>query len=88
MARVEGGRRRRRRWRWLPTMETPGILKYRVGSETIHPAGADHRRRPLERARTGDFAEFLFDEQGQPDHSRRSRYPSGSGADVAGRRPI
>ena len=29
------------------------------------PAGSDHRRRPAERARTGDFAEFLFDEKGE-----------------------
>ncbi len=48
-----------------PTMETPGILKYRVGSgsmtRTVQLIGV----RPVERARTGDFAEFLFDEKGE-----------------------
>ena len=48
-----------------PTMETPGILKYRVGggsmTRTVQIIGV----RPAERARTGDFAEFLFDERGE-----------------------
>ena len=48
-----------------PTMETPGILKYRVGGgwspRTVQIIGV----RPVERAKTGDFAEFLFDEKGQ-----------------------
>ncbi len=48
-----------------PTMETPGILKYRVGSgsrtQTVQIIGV----RPTERARTGDFAEFLFNEKGE-----------------------
>jgi lipoprotein-releasing system permease protein len=48
-----------------PTMETAGILKYRVGSgsmtRTVQLIGV----RPAERARTGDFAEFLFDEKGE-----------------------
>ena len=29
-----------------PTMETPGILKFRVGSESMTQAGSDHRRSP------------------------------------------
>ncbi len=48
-----------------PTMETPGILKYRVGggsmTRTVQIIGVDPRQRAL----TGDFAEFLFDETGQ-----------------------
>ncbi|WP_165233419.1 ABC transporter permease [Aquisphaera insulae] len=47
-----------------PTMETPGILRFRV------PGGFYERPvqiigvRPRERAMTGDFAEFLLDEKG------------------------
>ncbi|MDR3623279.1 MAG: FtsX-like permease family protein [Paludisphaera borealis] len=47
-----------------PTMETPGILKFRLGSESqTHPVqiiGVN----PEQRAKTGDFAEFLFDDKG------------------------
>ena len=60
-----------------PTMETPGILKYRVGSESMTKLVQIIGVRPAERARTGDFAEFLFDEKGSPS-SRRSRCPNGS----------
>ncbi len=49
-----------------PTMETPGILKYRVGSESMTKLVQIIGVRPAERARTGDFAEFLFDEKGRP----------------------
>ena len=48
-----------------PTMETPGILKFRVGSGSITRPVQIIGVRPEERARTGDFAEFLFDEQGR-----------------------
>jgi lipoprotein-releasing system permease protein len=49
-----------------PTLETPGILKYRVGSGTsTRPVQIIGVRAP-ERAKTGDFAEFLFDEKGAP----------------------
>ncbi len=46
-----------------PTMETPGILKYRAasGPRTVEIIGV----RPTERAKTGDFAEFLFDDKGE-----------------------
>jgi lipoprotein-releasing system permease protein len=47
-----------------PTMETPGILKYRVGSGSMTRTVQIIGVRPAERARTGDFAEFLFDEKG------------------------
>jgi lipoprotein-releasing system permease protein len=47
-----------------PTMETPGILKYRVGSGSMTRPVQIIGVRPTERARTGDFAEFLFDEKG------------------------
>jgi lipoprotein-releasing system permease protein len=49
-----------------PTMETPGILKYRVGSESMTRPVQIIGVHPAERARTGDFAEFLFDEKNQP----------------------
>jgi lipoprotein-releasing system permease protein len=50
-----------------PTMETPGILHFRFGdgqviTRPVQIIGV----RPEERAKTGDFAEFLFD-----DHARR-----------------
>ena len=48
-----------------PTMETPGILKFRVGSESITRPVQIIGVRPQERAETGDFAEFLFDAQSQ-----------------------
>jgi len=49
-----------------PTMETPGILKYRVGSESGTKLVQIIGVQPTERAKTGDFAEFLFDESGRP----------------------
>ena len=48
-----------------PTMETPGILKYRVGSGSMTRPVQIIGVRAAERARTGDFAEFLFDEKGE-----------------------
>ena len=48
-----------------PTMETPGILKYRVGSGSMTRPVQIIGVRPAERAKTGDFAEFLFDENGE-----------------------
>jgi len=47
-----------------PTMETPGILKFRVGGESITRPVQIIGVRPRERARTGDFAEFLFGQDG------------------------
>jgi lipoprotein-releasing system permease protein len=48
-----------------PTMETPGILKYQLGSGSMTRTVQIIGVRPAERASTGDFAEFLFDENGQ-----------------------
>ncbi len=48
-----------------PTMETPGILKYRVGSGSMTRPVQIIGVRAAERAATGDFAEFLFDEKGE-----------------------
>ncbi len=48
-----------------PTMETPGILKYRVGSGSMTRTVQIIGVRAAERAKTGDFAEFLFDENGE-----------------------
>ena len=48
-----------------PTMETFGLLKVRVGAETmtrqVQLIGVD----PEDRARCGEFAEFLFDDHGR-----------------------
>jgi lipoprotein-releasing system permease protein len=49
-----------------PTMETPGILHFRfsdgqVITRPVQIIGV----RPAERAKTGDFAEFLFDDHGR-----------------------
>jgi lipoprotein-releasing system permease protein len=68
-----------------PTMETPGILKFRVGSESMTKPVQIIGVRPRERAKTGDFAEFLFDERNQqiepsfqvPDRLRQ-RSPAGA----------
>lgn len=43
-----------------PTMETMGLMKFKVGSESITRPVQIIGVKPLERARTGDFAEFLF----------------------------
>jgi lipoprotein-releasing system permease protein len=48
-----------------PTMETPGILHLRVNGEVFTKPVQIIGIRPLERARTGDFAEFLVDEKGR-----------------------
>jgi lipoprotein-releasing system permease protein len=48
-----------------PTMECPGILNFRLGSEVMTRPVQIIGVRPVERARTGDFAEFLFDSEGQ-----------------------
>jgi lipoprotein-releasing system permease protein len=48
-----------------PTMETPGILKFQVGGQSMTYPVQIHGIRPAERAKTGDFAEFLFDEKGR-----------------------
>jgi lipoprotein-releasing system permease protein len=48
-----------------PTMETAGILKFQVGSESMTKLVQIIGVRPLERAKTGDFAEFLFDDKSQ-----------------------
>lgn len=47
-----------------PTMETPGILRFRIGSESITRPVQVIGVRPMERAKTGDFAEHLFDQAG------------------------
>ena len=42
------------------TMETPGMLKFRVGNESITRPVQVIGVKPLDRSKTGDFAEFLF----------------------------
>ena len=44
-----------------PTMETFGLMKFRVGGQSITRQVQIIGVRPEERARTGDFAEFLVD---------------------------
>ena len=44
-----------------PTMETFGLMKFKVGGESITRQVQIIGVRPLERARTGDFAEFLIE---------------------------
>ena len=49
-----------------PTMETPGILQFRYpGGQVITQPVQIIGVRPEDRAKTGDFAEFLFDDQNQ-----------------------
>ncbi len=52
-----------------PTMETVAIMKINVGGNSY----TQHVRligvRPMERAATGDFAEFLFDDKGPSDRA-------------------
>ena len=43
-----------------PTMETFGLLKYQVGHQSVTRQVQIIGIKPLERAKTGDFAEFLF----------------------------
>jgi lipoprotein-releasing system permease protein len=49
-----------------PTMECPGILHFRVNGEVMTRPVQLIGIIPKERARTGDFAEFLFDARGRP----------------------
>ena len=42
------------------TMETPGLLKFRVGGEPVTRPVQIIGVRPLARAKTGEFAEFVF----------------------------
>lgn len=46
-----------------PTIETPGILSFYYGPERITKLVQIIGVRPEERAKTGDFAEFLYDDQ-------------------------
>jgi len=49
-----------------PTMETPGILNFRFpGGQVITKPVQIIGIRPQDRAKTGDFAEFLFNDQNQ-----------------------
>jgi lipoprotein-releasing system permease protein len=48
-----------------PTMETPGILHFRVSGEVITKPVQIIGIQPEARARTGDFAEFLVDDKGR-----------------------
>jgi lipoprotein-releasing system permease protein len=56
-----------------PTMETVGLMKFRVGGQSftrdVQIIGVD----PLQRARTGDFAEFLFTGRKIPDKTTGKR---------------
>ncbi len=47
-----------------PTIETPGILSFYYGPERVTKLVQIIGVRPEERSKTGDFAEFLFDETG------------------------
>jgi lipoprotein-releasing system permease protein len=49
-----------------PTMETPGILHFQVGNEMIPRPVQIIGVIPEERAKTGDFAEFLVDDENRP----------------------
>ena len=49
-----------------PTMECPGILHFRVNGEVLTRPVQLIGIIPEERARTGDFAEFLFDARAEP----------------------
>jgi lipoprotein-releasing system permease protein len=49
-----------------PTMECPGIIHYRVNGEVWNRPVQIIGIQPKERAKTGDFAEFLFDSRGKP----------------------
>src|SRR4029077_9558476 len=51
-----------------PTMETPGILNFRINGEVMTRPVQIIGVQPEERARTGDFAEFLFDHTGRKAH--------------------
>ncbi|AMV39556.1 ABC transporter permease [Planctomyces sp. SH-PL62] len=48
-----------------PTMETPGIMRFKIGADSrTHPVQIIGVH-PMDRARTGDFAEHLFDQEGK-----------------------
>jgi lipoprotein-releasing system permease protein len=49
-----------------PTMECPGIIHFRVNGEVWNRPVQIIGVVPEERAKTGDFAEFLFDTKGRP----------------------
>ncbi|MGP0062749.1 MAG: ABC transporter permease [Isosphaeraceae bacterium] len=49
-----------------PTMECPGILNFRFGGETWTRPVQIIGVHPAERAKTGDFGEFLVDSEGKP----------------------
>jgi lipoprotein-releasing system permease protein len=48
-----------------PTMETPGILNFRLNGEVMTRPVQIIGVQPEERAKNGDFAEFLFDDTGR-----------------------
>ncbi len=47
-----------------PTMECPGILNYQIGGEVMTRPIQIIGVQPEERAKTGDFAEFLVNDKG------------------------
>ena len=64
-----------------PTMECPGILNYRYGGEVMTRPVQIIGVQPAERAKTGDFAEFLVrrrEGSGSPRHSTSRRSSSGT----------
>ena len=62
-----------------PTMETPGILHFRFpAARSITQPVQIIGIQPEERAKTGDFGEFLFDDQQASRSPRRSRSPTSS----------
>ena len=48
-----------------PTMETPGMLKFRSSGQPITRPVQIIGIQPEDRAKTGDFAEFLVDDKGK-----------------------
>jgi lipoprotein-releasing system permease protein len=49
-----------------PTMETLGIMQVTLNGQPVNHPVQIIGIRPEERAKTGDFAEFLFDQKGRP----------------------
>jgi len=49
-----------------PTMETPGIIRFKIGSDSRTQPVQIIGINPEDRAKTGDFAEHLFDQEGKP----------------------
>ena len=68
-----------------PTMESPAMMKWSYHGQPITKEVQLIGIKPMERAKTGDFAEFLFDEQGRRRFLHRSRSPIGSGCNSPGR---